>query len=83
MVKEGKADKTVAFKKKDGTSISFKARNTRSKQSTDNYVQHVRKMGRRTVSGGAKKPKKAGGNFVRKPPTFTKEKRAMPSKGDR
>ena len=83
MVKEGKADKTVAFKKTDGTSISFKARNTRSKPPTDNYVQHARKMGRRTVSGGAKKPKKTGGNFVRKLPTFIKEKRAMPSKGDR
>jgi len=83
MVKEGKADKTVAFKKKDGTSISFKARNTRSKQPTNNYVRHARKMGRRTVSGGAKKPKKTGGNVVRNPPTFIKEKRAMPSKHDR
>ena len=83
MVKEGKADKTVAFSKTDGTSISFKARVTRSKQSTDNYVRHARKTGRMTVSGGAKKPKKTGGNFVRKPPTFIKEKRAMPKKGDR
>ena len=65
MVKEGKADKTVAFSKTNGTSISFKARVTRSKQSTDNYVQHARKMGRRTVTGG---------NFVRKPPTFIRER---------
>ena len=86
MVKEGKTDKkrrkrltpaglNVAFSKTDGTAISFKARVTRSKQPTNNYVQHARKTGRMTVSGGAKKPKKTGG--------FIKEKRAMPSKGDR
>ena len=83
MVKEGKGDKTVAFSKSDGTAISFKASVTRSKQPTDNYLRHARKSGRMTVSAGAKKPKKTGGNFVRKPPTFIKEKRAMPSKGDR
>ena len=64
----------MAFKKTDGSAISFKARNTRSKQSTDNYVRQARKMGRRTVSGGAKKPKKTGGNFVRKRPTFIRER---------
>jgi len=83
MVKEGKGDKTVAFSKSDGTAISFKASVTRSKQPTNNYLRHARKNGRMTVSAGAKKPKKTGGNFVRKPPTFIKEKRAMPSKGDR
>ena len=41
MVKEGKADKTVAFSKTDGTAISFKARVTRSKQPTNNYVRHT------------------------------------------
>ena len=28
-----------------------------------------------TVSAGAKKPKKTGGNFVRKPPTFVSKKK--------
>ena len=46
---------------------SFKARTTRSTQPTKNCVRHARKMGRRTVSGGAKKSKGAG-----------KERRAMP-----
>ena len=69
MVKEGKGDKTVAFSKSDGTAISFKASVTRSKQPTNNYLRHARKSGRMTVSAGAKKPKKTGGNFVRKPPT--------------
>ena len=75
MVKEGKGDKTVTFSKSDGTAISFKARVTRSKQQTDNYLRHARKSGRMTVSAGAKKPKKTGGNFVRKPPTFISKKK--------
>ena len=82
MVKEGKGDKTVAFSKSDGTAISFKARVTRSKQPTNNYLRHARKSGRMTVSAGAKKPKKTGGNFVRKPPTFISKKRSTPKKDD-
>ena len=82
MAKEGKGDKTVAFSKSDGTAISFKARVTRSKQPTNNYLRHARKSGRMTVSAGAKKPKKTGGNFVRKPPTFMSKKKATPKKGD-
>ena len=82
MVKEGKGDKTVGFSKSDGTAIFFKARVTRSKQPTNNYLRHARKSGRMTVSAGAKKPKKTGGNFVRKPPTFISKKRATPKKGD-
>ena len=82
MVKEGKGDKTVTFSKSDGTAISFKASVTRSKQPTDNYLRHARKSGRMTVSAGAKKPKKTGGNFVRKPPTFISKKRTTPKKDD-
>ena len=56
--KAGKAHKTVAFKKTDGTSVSFKARKTRAasgktnNRTSTNYVSHARKKGRRTVSGG-------------------------------